>query len=120
MMALVVASRLASEQLEPASGTQSEVLLPTAFPGLSDLHRLNRTVEDASGLVRGAERQFVLMAIPYLLSVHHVFVAECIQLAENDGAPSGHGSEPPIRLEVVHARFAEVVEVELSENLVAM
>ena len=117
IMALVASSRLAEKTLVEVQ--DESALVPLIFPGVPDLERMNRTVKDTRRLISEAEREFVYMAIPYLLSVHHVYVVSCLDLVRNQ-AEDDQTDVESTRLEVVHTQFTEVSGQQLPDDLVSL
>ena len=83
----------------------------------------NRTIGDAADLVMAAERQLVFMAIPFILSVHHAYAVDCLELVM--GGDRSVLTEPTsrddlVRLEIVHTRLMDECGTRLPNDLLAL
>lgn len=82
MMALMIGSRLASHLLAANAGCNA--FLPTIYPAVPGISRMNRTVKDSSQLLLGAEKHLAAMAIPYILATFEALVDSSVSLLIQD------------------------------------
>ena len=112
MMALLIGSRLGSHTLQLAEG--SPHLLGTLFPAVPEAGRLNRSVEDARGLIDEAERHLTFMAVPYALAVYGGLLSDSISLLRLGGLDARTDEPRDIPLSEIHCRLVAAAGEDLT------
>src|SRR4051794_8865769 len=84
MVALMLGARLGQDQLREAGGPP-DAKLPELFGEVPGIRMLNRTAEDAAGLLSDAEGHLASMGVPYVLGVHAVLMSAVITMLREDG-----------------------------------
>ena len=79
LMALVVGAGIASTTM---SGSSQDTLLPELAPDVPEVQRLNQTVARARALWSRAPSAVARTAIPYVLSVYGVYLADAVGLLQ--------------------------------------
>lgn len=103
LMALLIAARLGRHALSLNAG--SPHTLPSIFPGVAEVGRLNRTVSDASAMIDVAEVHMTYMAIPYVLAVHSTLLVAALRMLRRDGRFPGTRDPSWIDLSKLHETF---------------
>jgi hypothetical protein len=109
MIALLIGRELGEETL---SGRDPDERLVDVLPQLPSGPRLNQTVGEVRVVLGDAERQMAYMSIPYVLSIHHRFLGDALELLERDGV-SLTGNPHEIDLADAHGDIAEACGAEL-------
>lgn len=117
LMALVVGAGIASTTMSDRS---QETLLPELVPDVPEVQRLNQTVRRARALWDRAPSAVTRTAIPYVLSVYGVYLADAVGLLQ--GLDYDHDPHEPdgTYLHVLHGRIETATGTPLPAREIAL
>jgi hypothetical protein len=109
-MALIVAAGVANDRLkcEP-----QWALLADRFPAVRNVERMNQSVSAVRSILDGAELAVARIAIPYLLSVYSIYLADAIRLLRGMGYDDDEHDPDETHLRLLHTRFSDPARVRL-------
>lgn len=117
LMALVVGAGIAAEALVSAP---DETLLPELRPDVPDVQRMNQPIADVRALWGRASPTIARTAIPYILSVYGVFLADAVGLLHEVGLDADQHEPDDTYVSKLHDRLAAATGVELPTRDLAL
>jgi len=117
LMALVVAAGVASQAMADSA---QETLLPELAPTVPEVQRLNHTVERARALWSRAPSAVARTAIPYVLSVYGVYLADAVGLLQGLDYDEDPHEPDDTHLHVLHERIEAATGVQLPAREIAL
>ena len=117
LMALVVGAGVAGASLADAP---DRTLLPELAPNVAYVQRMNQPIADVRALWDRAAPAITRTAIPYILSVYGVFLADAIGLLHEIGRDADRHEPDDTYLQELHSRFAGAAAVQLPTRDLAL
>jgi hypothetical protein len=117
LMALVVAAGVASDA---TAESPQDTLLPEVAPSAPEVERLNQTVAHARALWSNAASAVARTAIPYVLSVYGVYLADAVGLLHGLDQDQDPHEPDDTYLHVLHKRIETATGTTLPAREIAL